>query len=83
MAKAPLYSPGPSPESFAVTKSDSTNFGVESRYLYVGTSGDVVIVTRGGNTITYKNVPSGGYIWASCIRVNSTNTTATDIVAHP
>lgn len=83
MAKAPLYSPGPSPEPFAVTPSNSTNFGTESRYLYVGVGGDVVIVTRGGTAITYKGVPTGGYVWASCIRVNSTSTTATDIVAHP
>lgn len=83
MAKQPLYSPGPSQEPFAVTPSDSTNFGQESRYLYVGTTGNVVIVTRGGQTVTYTAVPAGAYVWASCIRVNSTSTTASNIVAHP
>lgn len=83
MAKQPLYSPGPSQEPFAVTPSDTTVFGQESRYLYVGTGGDVVIFTRGNQAITYKAVPTGGYVWASCIRVNSTSTTASNIVAHP
>lgn len=83
MAKAPLYSPGPSMEPFAVTPSDTTNFGVDSRYLYVGTGGDVVLVTRGGTAITYKAVPTGSYVWAAGIRVNSTSTTASNIVAHP
>lgn len=83
MAKQPLYSPGPSQEPFAVTPSNSTDFGTESRYLFVGTGGNVVLVTRGGVAVTYKNVPNGGYVWAACIRVNSTSTTATDIVAHP
>lgn len=83
MAKAPLYSPGPSPEPFAVTPSDTVNFDTESRFLYVGTGGDVTIYTRGGVAVLYKAVPTGGYVWASCIRVNSTATTATDIVAHP
>ena len=83
MAKQPLYSPGPSQEPFAVTPSDATNFGQESRYLYVGTGGDVVLVTRGGTAITYKAVPTGAYVYASCIRVNSTSTTASNIVAHP
>lgn len=83
MAKQPLYSPGPSQEPFAVTPSDSVNFGQESRYLYVGGTGDVTIFTRGGVAVLYKAVPAGAYIYASCIRVNSTATTATDIVAHP
>ena len=83
MAKQPIYSPGPSQEPFAVTPSDSANFGQESRYLYVGTTGDVVIYTRGGVAITYKTVPAGAYVYASCIRVNSTGTTASNIVAHP
>ncbi len=85
MAKAPLYSPGPSPEPFSVVPTDtsSTLFAVESRYFFVGTGGDVVIVTRGGVEITYKNVPDGGYVWATAVRVKSTGTSASNIVGHP
>ncbi len=85
MAKAPLYSPGPSPEPFAVTPTNTatTLFDNESRYFYVGTGGDLILVTRGGVEITYANVPSGGYVWASSVRVKDTGTTASGIVGHP
>ena len=68
-------------DGFAVTASDSTDFTTNARYLYVGTGGNVVVVTTKGSVLTYKNVPSGGYIYMECKRVNSSNTTATDIVA--
>jgi hypothetical protein len=85
MAKAPLYSPGPSPEPFAVTPTDTatTLFDNESRYFYVGTGGTVILVTRGGVEISYTNVPNGGYVWASALRVKATGTTASAIIGHP
>lgn len=49
------------------------------RRLYVGVSGDVSIVTLGGTAVTFKAVPVG-VIDVGLVRVNSTATTATNMV---
>ena len=50
--------------------------------LYVGVTGDVSVEMAGtGSAITYKGVPAGATLPINVTRVNSTNTTATDIVA--
>jgi hypothetical protein len=72
-------------DAIAVTPSDSTNFVFsaaphEARYLYVGVTGDVTLVTPDGQTVLFKAHPVG-YLWCRCVRVNATATTATNIVA--
>ncbi len=67
-------------EAFAVTPSDSTV--IAFTYLYVGTGGDVTVTTVHGETVTYKNVYSGGYVWVRGTQVKSTGTNAADIVGH-
>lgn len=64
----------------AVTASDSVNLDAIST-LYVGGAGDVAIVTENDNTVTLSSVPAGTFIPIAVKRVNSTNTTATNIVA--
>jgi len=50
--------------------------------LYVGVTGDVSVEMAGtGSAITYKGVPAGATLPINVTRVNSANTTATDIVA--
>lgn len=67
---------------FAVTPSNSTVFSDDVRQLYVGTAGDVVVVTEDNTTVTFKNVPAGFYLGPFFIRkVNATGTTASNIVA--
>jgi hypothetical protein len=57
------------------------------RGLYVGgyatgtTPGDVVIISKNGNTATFKNVPPGTFIPCMAVYVKETSTTATSIVA--
>lgn len=66
-------------ELYAVTKSDTADNAFA--YLYVGTGGDVAVVPAGSATaVTFKNVPTGAYLWVKTSKVMSTNTTATDIV---
>lgn len=65
---------------FAVTPHDSTNFTYNCRALYIGGEGDVVVVTEDGTAVTYVGVPAGSILPVVAKRVNSTNTTATDIV---
>lgn len=47
--------------------------------LWVGTTGDVALITMSGTTTTLKNV--SGLLPVACTRVMSTNTTASNIVA--
>jgi len=69
------------PTCAAVTPSDSTDLDALAKGLYVGTGGDVVIMDRAGNTVTFVNVVSGSVLPVFVTRVMSTNTTASDIVA--
>ena len=63
----------------AVTKSDSTTF-TRTRGLYVGGAGDVALDV-GGTVVTFVGVPAGALLPVSFLRVMSTNTTATSMVA--
>ena len=67
----------------AITAGDTTasNFaGGVCTAIWVGTGGDVAAVVD-GTAVTYKNVPSGYPLPVNATRVNSTNTTAADMVA--
>lgn len=65
----------------AVVPHASTNFtGGEARALYIGVSGDVVVVSPSDQVVTFKAVPVG-VLPVRCKRVNAVNTTATDMVA--
>jgi len=65
----------------AVTPSDSTNLSNVTRAIYVGGDGNMVCVKEDGNTVTFTGVKAGSWYPIRCKRVNSTNTTATNIVA--
>lgn len=69
-------------DSEAITPSDTVNFtkGV-SRAIWVGTGGNIVGVTASGTTTTLTNVPSGFMLTGQYTRINSTNTTASNLVA--
>jgi hypothetical protein len=68
------------PNAAAVTPHD-TNPNVWS-YLYVGTGGNISIVTEAGDTVLLTAVPAGSYLWIRTSKVRSTNTTASNIVGH-
>lgn len=64
----------------AVTPNDSTEFPV-TRALYVGTSGTLVVTMAEDEAdVTYSNVPVGIFP-IQVVKVLSTGTTASDIVA--
>ena len=70
----------PAQDAEVVVKSDSVNLVQVSRALWVGVSGDVSVEMVGvGTAIVFKGIQ--GLLPVSVTRVNSTNTTATDIVA--
>lgn len=63
----------------AITPSDSVNFE-RCTGIYVGGTGTVVAIIN-GNAVTFTNVGSGTILPISATRVNSTSTTATNLVA--
>lgn len=65
----------------AVTPSDSTNFSEPCRALYIGGAGTVVAVNTAGSAVTFAGALAGTILPIQAIRVNSTSTTATNIVA--
>jgi|TARA_R110002167_G_scaffold153454_1_gene347676 hypothetical protein len=49
--------------------------------LYVGTGGDLNVLTAGGDTVILKGVPTGSFIPIQVVRVFNIATTASDILA--
>ena len=76
------FSGSPFTNGLAVTPADSTNIGSNDYgyVLYIGTAGDLVVETIGGQDLTYANVAVGWFP----VRVRKVKeaTTADDIVAH-
>ena len=70
----------PAFKHFAITPHDSTDESVNFRSIWVGVAGNVVVVTEDGTAVTYKGAAAGSIIPVRGKRVNSTNTTATDLV---
>ena len=70
----------PAFDHFAITTSDTVNFNLYTRAIYVGVGGDVVIISPGGNAVTYKNVPTGAILPVVALRINATSTTTTNMV---
>ena len=70
----------PAENAVAVTPHDSTNLSNVTRALWVGVSGDISVeMFDVGTAIVFKNVQ--GLLPVRATRINSTATTATDIVA--
>lgn len=67
-------------DGFAVTPHDSTNFTLAARALYVGSDGNIALVTLGGTVLTFTNCKAGTVLPIACTRVNSTGTTVTGIL---
>ena len=79
---------GPYQNAVAVTTSDTVNIAPPAtldanepaRALYIGTTGNLVVITAGGDTVTFNAVPVG-ILPVSVTRVKATSTTASNIVA--
>lgn len=77
--------------SQAVTLSDSVDLpryralqggpGSLTDWIYVGSTGDVVVVQQDGTAVTYAGVPTGQFLPVAARRINSTSTTASSLVA--
>jgi hypothetical protein len=67
----------------AVTPSDVTNGPFSDAFdaLYIGGAGNVVVVRDDEVAVTFVGLSAGQILRTHGIRVNSTNTTATNLVA--
>ena len=73
---------GPAYNAEVVTPHDSTNLSQISRALYVGVAGDVSVdMADTGTAIVFTAVPAGSLLPIRINRVNSTSTTATNMVS--
>lgn len=75
------YSTGidsPATYAAAVTPNDAADLAVAGRALYVGTAGNLAVVTVGGSAVTLSGV--SGWVPVRVARVLATGTTASDIV---
>lgn len=61
----------------AVTPHDSNDLAVYARALYIGTGGGLKVITVGGSTLDFANLPSGFILPVSCKRVHATGQTGT------
>lgn len=66
--------------SFNITLSDTKDFPYSVRGVYVGTTGNVILVNEDGSTTTWTAVPAGFIIPCRARRVNNTSTTASNLV---
>jgi hypothetical protein len=69
----------------AITPSDTDNIPQPAgrsytEAVYVGSAGDVALVTQGGDVVTFVGVPAGTILPINVVRVNDTNTSADDLV---
>jgi hypothetical protein len=69
------------PASFAEVVVTNTNFSSPSRGIYISGAGDVSAVMLGdGATVLFEAVPAGSVLPIRCTKINTTNTTATNMI---
>lgn len=73
---------GVSTKPIAVTPSDTVNIATPARYLYVGFGGDINVTPEDGSEVIYRAVPTGAFLFVGTVRVNATDTNASNIIAH-
>lgn len=69
-----------------VSPNDTTNIQFGTRdtggcVLYVGTGGNLRVLTSGGNDVTFANIADGTFLPVHVVRVFATSTTASNILA--
>ena len=67
-------------DGFAIVPSDSVDFVKDAGGIYVGVTGNVVLVTGKGTVLTFVGVPAGTVLLIDTSRVNATATTATNLI---
>ena len=64
----------PASRAFVITPNDGADLPIATRGLFVGTGGDVVGVTTGGDAITFPGVAAGAILPVRFARINTAST---------
>lgn len=72
---------GPARGAEAVTAHDSNELTYVSRAIYVGGGGNIAVRMANDSTVTFTAVPGGTVLPIRVKGINSTNTTATNMVS--
>lgn len=64
----------PSYSAFTVVPDSGTDLAIYTRGIYVGGTGDVVVTTAGGDTVTFVAVPAGLVLPVRAKRIWATST---------
>ncbi|MDX3928210.1 MAG: hypothetical protein QHC90_20695 [Shinella sp.] len=70
----------PASHAFAIVPDNDAELAVTTRALYVGTGGDVTLVTVSGETVTFVNIAPGSVLPLRTARILENGTTAADLV---
>ena len=65
----------------AVTPADNAKLAKHTRGIYVGVAGDLTVVMRSGDTLTFSGLVAGVIHPIQAIEIKAAGTTATGIVA--
>lgn len=65
----------------AVTPHNTNELTYVTRALWIGTGGDITVVTKNDETVQFTNVPDGTLLPVRVKQVKATGTDADDIVA--
>lgn len=72
----------PSRRFAAITPHNSTDLDEPTRAVYVGGAGNIAaVMPDGGSAVVFTAVPAGTVLPIQVRRINSTSTTATDLIA--
>ncbi|GGH36433.1 hypothetical protein SAMN05444007_108263 [Cribrihabitans marinus] len=71
----------PGRHAAAVTPNDTVDLDPPARSLFIGTGGNVRVLTYGSETVDFKGVQTGHVLPMHVRRVLASGTTAADIVA--
>lgn len=67
--------------SNTVNISEGTEAPKSGSVLYIGTGGDLKVLTVGNDEITFTNIQDGSFLPVQVLRVFATGTTASNIIA--
>ena len=70
----------PAQRGFAITPSDGADLAAETRGLWVGASGDLVLVLASGDEVTLVGAVGGSVLPLRIKRIKATGTSATQLV---
>jgi len=77
--QAPLLD-SPSGDAFAITPHADEDLATSTRGIYVGVTGNINLITVGGQTVLFENLPAGFILPVRAKRVLVSLTSATKLI---